>query len=178
MIALIQGMTTTQAENPVGLFKDHADIGHVEHAGSAVYDAVSNTYTLSGAGENVWFTKDQFHFAWRRIVGDFIVTTRPVFQGSGGDPHRKVGWMARTSDDTGAAMVALTVHGDGLTAFQYRREAGANIQEIKVPVTAPDTIQMERRGRSYFASVTKMDNAPWTVELPDFDFPEELMVGL
>ena len=165
-----------KAQNPVGIFENHADIGNVLNKGNATF--ANGTYTLAGSGENIWFKKDELHFAHRKIKGDFMLTTQVSFVGKGTDPHRKTGWMARTSLDTSAAMISLTVHGDGLTAFQYRKKNGTNIEEIKTPIVAPDILQLERRGRSYFVSIAKIGNPFWTVEIPDFDFPEELLVGL
>lgn len=166
------------AQTQVGIFDNQADIGKVLHKGDATYDKATRVYLLKGSGENLWFKKDEMHFVWRKLKGDFIVTTQPTLLGKGTDPHRKTGWMVRTSLDTSAAMVTLTVHGDGLTAFQYRKKNNTNIEEIKTPVLNPDILQLERRGRSYFVSVAKLGNPFWTVEIPDFDFPEELMVGL
>ncbi len=175
---LLGTWANSQAQNPVGIFENHADVGPVLHSGAATYDDATRTYALSGAGANIWFKKDELHFAWKKIKGDFLLTTQPTLEGQGVDPHRKSGWMARTSLDTSAAMVSLTVHGDGLTAFQYRKKNGTNIEEVKIPVVGADILQLERRGRSYFVSVAKLGMPFWTVEVPDFDFPEELMVGL
>jgi TolB protein len=158
-----------KAQNQVGIFENHLDIGPVINKGSAIYDNASKVYTLTGSGENIWFKKDELHFAYKKIKGDFMLRT---------DLHRKSGWMARTGTDTSAAMVCLTVHGDGLTAFQYRKKNGMNIEEIKIPITGGDILQLERRGRSYFISVSKINAPFWTVEVPDFDFPVELLVGL
>jgi TolB protein len=166
----------TQAQNPVGIFENHTDIGNVLHKGNATF--VNGTYTLTGTGENIWFKKDELHFAYRKVKGDFMLTTQAAFVGKGTDPHRKTGWMARTSLDTSAAMITLTVHGDGLTAFQYRKKNGTNIEEVKTPIITPDILQLERRGRNYFVSIAKIGMPFWTVEIPDFDFPEELFVGL
>jgi len=166
------------AQNPVGIFEDQSDVGPVLLQGTATFDKTSQTYQLTGAGENIWFKKDEFHFLWKKLKGDFLVTTQPSLLGKGVNPHRKSGWMIRTSLDTSAAMVCLTVHGDGLTCFQFRRNANSSIEEIKIPVVNADILQLERRGRSYFISVAKIGNSFWTVEVPDFDFPEELFVGL
>ena len=178
IIALLLGLMTAKAQNPVGIFENHADIGNVLHKGTATFDNSSQTYKLTGAGENIWFKKDELHFMWKRLKGDFLISTQPSLEGKGGNPHRKSGWMIRTSLDTSAAMVCLTVHGDGLTCFQFRKQNNTNIEEIKIPVVNADILQLERRGRSYFVSVAKLGNPLWTVEVPDFDFPEELLVGI
>ena len=168
----------SEAQNTVGIFENHVDIGPVLTKGNATFDNASKVYTLTGSGENIWFKKDELHFMYKKIKGDFILTTQPNLVGKGTDLHRKSGWMARTSTDTSAAMICLTVHGDGLTAFQYRKKNGTNIEEIKIPITGAEILQLERRGRSYVVSVAKLSTPSWTVEVPDFDFPEELLVGL
>jgi len=168
----------TQAQNPIEIFDRTEDVGPVEHAGKTTYDSETQTYRLSGSGANIWFDKDEFHYAYKKLNGNFILRTRAKFLGKGVDPHRKLGWMVRTSIDTSAAMVAATVHGDGLTALQYRKKEGMDIEEVKSPVSKPDIIQLERRDRSFFLSVAKYGDPFWTVEVPDFEFPEEMLTGL
>lgn len=168
----------SKGQNAVGIFENHVDIGPVLTKGNATFDNVAKVYTLTGSGENIWFKKDELHFMYKKIKGDFMLTTQPNLVGKGTDLHRKSGWMARTGTDTSAAMVCLTVHGDGLTAFQYRKKNGTNMEEVKIPITGADILQLERRGRSYIISVSKINSPFWTVEVPDFDFPEELLVGL
>ena len=55
--------------NPLGIFDHHQDVGDPKLAGNAVYDPTDQTYTLSGAGANLWGTRDQFHFAGKKIKG-------------------------------------------------------------------------------------------------------------
>ena len=83
--------------NPLGQFESNADIGNPKLSGSAIYDAVNQEYTLAAAGTNMWFGRDQFHFAWKRMKGDFILRIEVEFIGKGADAHRKVGWMVRPS---------------------------------------------------------------------------------
>lgn len=166
------------AQNSKSVFENYSDVGPVKLSGNTKYDFQKQVYQLSGAGANIWFKKDLFHFAYKKLNGDFILQTRAKFLGDGVDPHRKLGWMVRADMDTSAMMVCATVHGDGLTAIQFRKKAGENIEEVKSPVKAPDIIQLERRGRSFFLSVAKYGDPFWTVEVPDFDFPSELLAGL
>lgn len=177
-LALLLSFIASNAQNPVGIFENHADIGPVINKGSANYDATAHKYILTGAGNSMWFKRDEFYFVWKKLKGDFIITTQPTLIGSGGDAHKKAGIIARTGVDTSSAMVCLTVHLDGLTAFQFRKKNGENTQEIKIPILGADILQLERRGRSYFVSVAKLGQPFWNVEVPDIDFPEELMIGL
>lgn len=165
-------------QNSLGIFEKKADVGPVLHKGSTYYDAASQTYVLSGSGANIWFAKDEFHFAWKKLSGDFILQCRGKLLGQGVDPHRKFGWMTRSSLDTSAAMVCAAVHGDGLATIQFRKQAGGSVEEVKSPVKMPDVLQLERRGRSFFLSVARFGDPFWTVEVPDFDFPAEMLAGL
>ena len=165
-------------QGAAGIFEQSADVGPVLHPGKTEFDAATQTYRLSGAGANIWFKKDEFHYAYKRVTGNVILQCRGKLLGKGVDPHRKFGWMLRTGLDTAAAMVSATVHGDGLTAIQYRKQAGASIEEVKSPVKMPDVIELERRGRSFFLSVARFGEPFWTVEVPDFDLPAELYAGL
>src|SRR6266496_307364 len=46
----------------LGVFENQSDIGATRRAGSSEYDATRRAYTISGGGENMWFTNDAFHF--------------------------------------------------------------------------------------------------------------------
>src|SRR5204863_9680485 len=86
--------------SPLGQFEDQSDVGSPKLAGSATYDAVSQEYSMSAAGFNMWANRDEFHFLWKRMKGDFILQARVEFVGKGVYPHRKLGWMVRlTLDD-------------------------------------------------------------------------------
>ncbi len=161
-----------------GIFKAASDVGPVLHPGNTDFDVAAQSYRLSGSGANIWFAKDEFHYAYSQISGNCLLQARGKLVGQGVDPHRKFGWMMRAGLDSTAAMVSATVHGDGLTAIQYRKHSGMNIEEVKSPVRMPDIIQLERRGRSFFLSVAHFGEPFWTVEVPDFDFPETLYAGL
>src|SRR5688500_18072778 len=56
---------------PTGIFKTHADIGNPQMKGGLSYDPASQVYTIKGAGYNVWFERDEFHYAYNSIKGDF-----------------------------------------------------------------------------------------------------------
>lgn len=106
-----------QSSTNIGIFEGNSDVGNVLHKGSTQYDANAQVYTLTGAGSNIWFKKDELQYAWKKLKGDFILQTRIAFEGNGVDPHRKVGWMIRNTLDTGSVMACATVHGDGLTSL-------------------------------------------------------------
>src|SRR5258708_15532090 len=124
-------------------FENHSDIGSVHFPGSCEYDPEQRVYTISSAGANIWGDHDDFHFVWRRISGDFIVTMQAEFIGAGVNPHRKLGWMARTSLQTSSVAISTGIHGDGLITLQFRRTQGGPTEEIRTPLIGADVIQLE-----------------------------------
>lgn len=102
---------TAPAQTPVGVFEHHQDVGAVATPGSAVYDARNLTYTIKASGTNMWATKDEFHFAWKKMKGNFILRARTEFIGKGVDPHRKIGWIIRPDLDTSGPHVNASKSG-------------------------------------------------------------------
>jgi TolB protein len=166
------------AAEPVGIFDQHGDVGAVKIPGGAAYDDATQAYTVHGAGTNMWLAADEFHFAWKKVKGDFILQARVEFQGSGVEAHRKVGLMARASLDTGSAHVNVARHGDGLTALQFRRSAGADTEEVRSESAGPDVLQLERRGSTYIMSVAHFGETLSTQEVSGLALGDELYVGI
>ena len=86
----------------LGVFETSADIGKPKLQGSSQYDPASQVYSLKGGGYNIWFQRDEFQYLFRKLKGDFILTANFAFNGKGTDPHRKVGWMIRASEQEDA----------------------------------------------------------------------------
>lgn len=162
----------------IGAFDGHADIGNPKLAGDATYDATRQEYSISGSGYNVWFDHDEFQFVWKRVSGNFVVRTSARFVGEGVDPHRKLGWMVRSALDSNATHVNAVVHGDGLTALQWRSSVGGETEEVRSPVVGAEIIQLERRGNSYVMSVARRGEPLAHEEISDLVLGEEVYVGL
>jgi len=131
------------------IFTGNGDVGNTLRNGNLRYLAVEQAYEITGAGENMWGERDAFHYARRRMKGDFIFRARIQFKGSGGHPHRKTGLMLRSSLLEDAAYVDAVKHGDGLCAVQYRSATGGQTREIRLPVNEPSVLQMERKGNRF-----------------------------
>ncbi len=173
------GMNPASAqEKSLGQFDAHADVGAPKLAGSTRYDAVKQEYTLSSAGTNMWFGRDQFHFTSKRMTGDFILRTKVEFIGKGADAHRKAGWMVRTSLDADATYADCAEHGDGLTSIQFRRAKGANTEQITLPITNANVLQFERRGNSYIFSAARFGETFVSRELTNFNLGDDVFAGL
>jgi TolB protein len=178
-LALAGAQSRPAATQPaLGWFQANEDVGKPEIGGSTTYDPAAQTYTMTAAGTNMWATRDEFQFAWRRLTGDFILSTHAQFVGAGVDPHRKMGWIVRRSLDPDSAYVDVAAHGDGLTSLQFRRAAGAITEQVESTVKGADVIQLERRGGAYIMSVAKAGDPFTRAEISDIDLGDEVYVGL
>jgi hypothetical protein len=151
--ALLLSMAPVLAAAPggyLGLFAGQTDVGSVVPAGTARYDSSHAVYVLTAAGANTWYHVDDFHYLWRKASGDLALQADVSFPAHRYDhepnPHRKGLLIIRQSLDPGSAYVDAAPHGSGLTALQYRRERGANSQDIELNIDLPHTVRLEKRG--------------------------------
>ncbi|HEX9423810.1 MAG TPA: hypothetical protein VF899_11240 [Pyrinomonadaceae bacterium] len=162
----------------LGIFDSQADVGQVKHPGSVTYDASRQEYTVTGSGTNMWLGTDEFHLVWKRLKGNFILSTRAQFIGKGVEPHRKIGWIVRSSLESKSPHVTAVVHGDGLTSLQFRRTNGADTEEKISTVKAADVLQLERKGNTYTMSVARFGDAFTSEQITDLILGDEVYVGL
>ena len=161
-----------------GIFYNHSDIGVVKHPGEVSYHSIDQEYLIEGSGANMWFADDQFHFLWKSIQGDFILRAHVKFVGDGVDPHRKMGWMARNNFHSDSEHVNAAVQGDGLVALQYRHQKGGETEELTSTDTAPDIVQLERKGNTFIMGTAKMGEPIVHVVLDNMELNNEIFVGL
>src|SRR3989441_11516734 len=141
------------AQGRVGVFATHTEVARAR--GSAWYDPQRQTYLVAGSGQNMWGSRDDFHFVWRRISGNFILSTRARFVGAGVEEHRKIGWTIRPSLDPGSAHVTAALHGNGLMSLQFRRQTGGQNWGANCADKPPDADalnQPHRRDGGFFLS--------------------------
>ncbi|MDB5148791.1 MAG: biopolymer transporter TolR [Mucilaginibacter sp.] len=176
---LSAGLCAMAQQQSIGIFEGQRDIGANTKPGSGAYLPESRQYIISGAGYNIWFDHDEFHYVYKKIKGDFILYTRAEFVGwNGVEEHRKVGWMVRKSLDGNSAQVNAVEHGDGLTSLQFRRTAGATTEEIRSKITHANIIQLERKGNTYTMRMAKYGEPFVTEQVADLDLGDEVYVGL
>ena len=176
---LIVTTLSTHSQQPaIGIFDAQGDVGPVKNRGSAVYDAARQDYTITGSGTNMWLGADEFQLVWKRMKGNFILSTRAQFIGKGVEPHRKMGWIVRSSLDSNSPHVTAVVHGDGRTSLQFRRTAGAIPEEKVFPITGADVLQLERKGDTYTASMARFGDTLAAEQISDLALGDEVYVGL
>lgn len=166
-----------QMQSKTGQFSERTDIGNPAISGGLTYDPADQTYTMEGAGANIWGKSDQFNFLWKKIKGDFMITATVQFIGKGVNPHRKIGIMARNNLAANSAYADACVHGEILTSLQYRENDTANTEELKLSSFNPVNIEFERSGNRFSFSAAGNGENYKTVS-KEISLNDEIYAGL
>jgi hypothetical protein len=134
----------------LGLFTGQTDVGPVSHPGLATFDPSARTYTITGAGNNMWFGRDEFHYVWKKLDGNFLIEARMQFEGRSAQGHRKALLMIRKNLEMDSAYADAAVHGDGLVSLQFRTAAGETTHEVQTTATGPGRFGLERIGGTIY----------------------------
>lgn len=166
-----------------GIFQANTDIGNPLKEGSATYNSSDQSYSLRGSGYNIWFARDEFHYLYKQMKGDFILTANFRFEGEGAESHRKTGWMLRAGTDEDSQHISATLHGDGLTVMQWRDYKGAEMKDPEDEIFAEgsgyEIIQIERSGRIIFMRAAHFGEPLETIGSYEMvNLPDEILAGL
>lgn len=170
-------LTVLHSQQPVGMFTGHEDVGEPKRKGDAVYNTADQTYLFSGAGKNMWLNSDQFHFAWKKIKGDFIITASIRFIGKGFADHRKIGIIARDNLSGNSRYADACVHGDIVSSLQYRAVENDTTGQVLLSAYHPTEIQLERKGNTFIFSAATFGENYKSVS-KEINLNEEVYAGL
>ena len=166
---------STTFNTPIGIFEGQSDIGSALVPGSASYDAATRQYTINSAGYNVWYTRDEFRYLWKKMSGDVSLAAGITFPDAKGFGDRKAVLIIRQDleDDSKEAIAAL--HGAGMIQLGQRAEKDVRVKDMEFRVggrgrpggASPDSlvpvfaqrIGIEKRGDS-FALYVSLEGEP------------------
>lgn len=136
------------------------DVGSPQLAGSASQSGTG--FTVAAAGADVWDTRDEFHFMYQRLAGDFDLQTK-VDTLAAAHWWAKAGVMVRNSLEADAAHGFVLVSAGSGTAFQRRRTTGgASVHSDGPFAGAPYWVKVTRRGTSLSAYASS-NGSSWTL---------------
>ncbi len=100
--------------------------------GSASYN--DGQYTINSAGYNVWYTRDEFRYLWKKMSGDVSLAADIAFPDPKGYGDRKAVLVIRQNldDDSKEAIVAL--HGAGMIQLAQRAEKDVRVKDMEYRV--------------------------------------------
>ena len=152
------------------------DIGNPGVAGSSTVS--DGSFAVTGSGADIWGTADAFHFAYRTLTGDGVITAR-VQSVDNIDAWTKAGVMIRASLTASSRHAMMIVTPGNGYAFQRRTVDGAeSVHTWGPPATAPGWVRLQRSGDTITASVS-FDGVNWsTVGTERLALPVTVYVGL
>ena len=174
------------AQSPVGIFQYNEDIGHPKKTGMASFDEKMQVYSIAGAGSNIWFNRDEFHYLYNKISGDFIITADFEFSEDmiNANAHCKIGWMVRESADEGAASWNAVKHYDGLCLLQWRPFKGMFMRDpeeerfFAKKGKGMQTIQMQRSGNTLTMKMAHRGEPLQLVASEKMEMKAEVLAGI
>jgi hypothetical protein len=183
-------------DTPIGIFDGQSDVGSAVVPGSASYDDAGKRYTINSAGYNVWYTRDEFRYLWKKMSGDVSLAADIAYPDANGYGDRKAVLVIRQDleDDSKEAIVAL--HGAGMVHLAQRPEKDVRVKDLEFRIggrglpggASPDSlvtvtakrIGIEKRGDS-FALFVSLEGEPMTQYGPPihlhFDGPFYVGIG-
>lgn len=151
-------------DTPIGIFDGQSDIGSALVPGSASYDPKIKQYTINSAGYNIWYTRDEFRYLWKKMLGDVSFAANVGFPVKQDPPHdRKVVLVIRQSLDDDSKEIMVAEHGTGMVHLAERAEKNDMIKDVQYRIggsllhdVMPQRIGIEKHGDDFtlFISVT------------------------
>ena len=138
------------------------DIGAVGRAGAASFANATGTYSVTGAGADIWGTADAFRFVYQPFSGDGQIVAR-VASVQNTNAWVKAGVMIRGDLTPGSAQAMMMVTPGKGNNFQRRlTNGGVSTGTAGALVTAPYWVKLTRAGNTVTASQSA-DGATWSI---------------
>lgn len=178
LVAILFANNADAQTKALGIFTRQSEVGPVKLKGDVVYNAKTKTYVVSGSGADVFFTKDELHYVWKKVKGDFILQANGTFIGTETHMYGKFGLMVRKSLDGNSAQVNAVVHGNKLSSLQWRKAAADSTYEQRTDVLTANVLQLQRKGNTYTMQLGHAGEPLAPAKSIELDLGDEVYVGL
>jgi hypothetical protein len=172
-------------DTPIGIFDGQSDIGGPLVPGSATFDAATGQYTINSAGYNIWYTRDEFRYLWKKMSGDVSLAADISFPNPNGYGDRKVVLIIRQSLDDDSKQAMVGEHGVGKIHLAFRSDKAGLMKDLEYVFTGlladvhAKRIGIEKHGDS-FAIFISLQGEPMHQFGPPISlhFDEPFFVGI
>jgi len=135
-----------------------------QYVGGITYNAATQTYTMTGAGADIYDLSDSFHYAYKQLSGEGSITAK-VESLTDVHEYSKAGVMIRETLDADSTqvLVSVTPQQNGVE-FMYRETAGETTTawtEAGDPVHNPPHWVRIRRVENDFYAEHSTDGVTW-----------------
>jgi hypothetical protein len=125
---------TRTTYKPIGIFTAQSDIGSPIIEGSASYNPATKQYTITSAGYNIWYMRDEFRYLWKKMSGDVSLAADVIYTDHNGYEDRKAVLVIRQSLDDDAKEAVVALHGIGMFHLAWRPQKGVKIVDMEYRV--------------------------------------------
>ena len=154
------------------------DVGAVGKTGSASFASSTRTFSVTGAGADIWGTADAFRYVYQTLSGDGQIVAR-VATVQNTNAWVKAGVMIRTDLSAGSAQAMMMVTPGKGNNFQRRPIAGgASVSTTGAMVVAPSWVKLTRVGNLITAYQSSDGNMWSQVGTATIAMPASVFVGL
>jgi len=116
---------------PLGMFEGQSDVGGAIMPGSSTYNDATKQYTIRSAGYNIWYSRDEFRYIWRKMSGDISLAADVTFPDPKGYNDRKAVLVIRQSLDDDSKEAMTGEHGTGMIHLAQRSEQNASMKDMQ-----------------------------------------------
>jgi hypothetical protein len=121
----------------------------------------AGTYTVTGAGADIWDNADQFHFAFKEFTGGGSIIAK-VESVENTHEFAKAGVMIRDTLDANSRYIAVFVTPENGVRFQYRSQTdSATDRFFEEGITAPQWVKLERTAGGLVRAYHSADGTTW-----------------
>jgi hypothetical protein len=156
---------TKTSDSSIGIFQGQSDIGSALVEGSASYDAGTKQYTINSAGYNIWYSRDEFRYLWKKMSGDVSLAADVTFPDAKGYGDRKGVLVIRQNLEDDSKEIMAGQHGAGMIHLAQRPDRGATMKDAQfrfggtLASLRAKRIGIEKRGDS-IALFISLDGEP------------------
>ena len=136
-------------------------MGHRPYMGYFLEEP-AGTYTIRGAGEDIYNFDDQFHFVYKELTGGVEIIAK-IESLDNTDPFAKAGVMIRDTLDPNSRNMSVLVTPENGVRYQYRLVSGDVTDRLfEEGVTAPYWVRLVRTSGGLVRAYHSANGDDWT----------------
>lgn len=153
------------------------DVGDVGATGQA--SASGDTLSISGSGNDIWNSLDEFHYAFQPFTGNGEIIARVDSQ-QNTNQWAKAGPMFRATAGADSRNVGIYITPSNGVTLQIRGADGSTTSSTRISgVTAPEELRLVRAGNTITGYHRESAAVPWQVVGSfSLDLPASVLAGL
>jgi hypothetical protein len=131
-------------------------------------EAPAGTYTMTGSGADIWYSEDEFHYAFKTLTGVGSIQAQ-VLSVDNTNLWAKGGVMIRETLDAGSKFAAVYITPGNGCRFQARSDTDIDATSDtsvataeQIAVTAPYWVKLERDAAGNFRGYYSANGSNWT----------------